>query len=349
MKSTTKLIIVLSILVVLLGTAFVMAMIRYGAKQQALADQNALIKAELQHQKQITDGLVRAASVQVTEADLRRVVNEETAGIRQDLQDLDARVVSVSRVTGQLRATMAKWSGSGSAATDVGGVPVLRKEITWETPDGPVKLRWAWAEVKPLGNDLAALQGRLRLLLGPDSDKATAEIVNYLLKPDTALWQTGTYPLDFSATIVGAETGQDGTQTQFVQVWASDPQDPEKKVPLANIKADFNYVNNQKPEFRWWTPHIDGGLAANITPQGATGGGGLGFSVASYGKTKDDNEWRFIRLGAATDGRYGWLELDPVGYNAGKRLPLLSDFWIYGGPTVGPQGWGFGISLDSTF
>jgi hypothetical protein len=214
-----------------------------------------------------------------------------------------------------------------------------------------VSLPLAWAEVEPLGPDLKVLEARLRVLLGPQATATVNEVVAYLSDPQTARWATGSYPVDFTVKVADVEVGKDGVQTQYVQINAAPPGKPDESIPLATVKAIYRYVDQTKPEFRWWTPHIDGGVAVSVpvATGAASVGGALGLSAASYGRTASDNDWRFGRVAVATDGDQVWFEADPVGYNAGRPLPLLDDLWLYGGMTFGPDGYGVGISVTSTF
>jgi hypothetical protein len=68
----------------------------------------------------------------------------------------------------------------------------------------------------------------------------------------------------------------------------------------------------------------------------------------AYGRTVNDNDWRFIRLGAGVTTKENWfLELDPVQYNLGRYIPLISDLWL--GIGVAYDGsWGLGISIGTT-
>lgn len=347
MERSTKTIIVLAVLVLLMGAGLALALIQYGRSREAHEQERDKLRQELSEQKEISDGLARAAANQVTAGDLKKIIRSEMKGIERDLNRLDGKVTAVSRITGRLGASMSRPSGSDSVRL-VGGIPELEENIAWASPDGSQSLQIAWAKVRPAGNSPEALRSRLSRTLGPNLDKTVAEIMAYLADPDVPVWETGTHPLEFHVTTATAEVGGDDIYTQYVQISASEP-GSEDRVPLAIVKADYAYTDPTAPEFRWFTPHLDAGIMGAFTPLGGTGGGTLGLSIMSYGISRDDNIWRFVRLGIAYDGDMGLVQLDPVGYNIARPLPLVSDIWIYPGLIIAPTGYGGGLSLVSTW
>lgn len=346
MQVSTKAIIILVVLVILLTGGLVAGFVQHGKLQGKAEAEKAQLAADLDAMKQINENLVRSQSEMVSKADLDKWMGEHMNGIKDDLKDLDADLIAVSRATGRLRRSTSRPSRSDSVEL-VKGSPELVKNVSWASQDGAGELPWAWARVKPLGNDTDAIYARLSGILGPE--KATLAmngLITYMQEPDNAVWATGTEPVDFEITAATAET-DNGLQTQYVQLWAKNPESGVK-VPLAVMDSSFMYADPEAPSFRW-TTHIDAGIVGVVTPLRATGGGTLGVSFAAYGVTDDDNEWRFGRVGIGTDGESGWLEVDPVGYNLGKQLPLVDDVWLYGGAVVSPDGYGASVKLTSTW
>ena len=60
---------------------------------------------------------------------------------------------------------------------------------------------------------------------------------------------------------------------------------------------------------------------------------GLDLSLASYGRTKRDIDWRFISLGIGgnTSVLYGYFK--PVEYNIGNFIPIVKN--LFAGPLIG--------------
>lgn len=346
MKVSTKAIIILVILVCLTGAGLVAALVQHGkVKGKAQADK-AKLQAELASQKTINENLVRAQANMVSKGDLNTWMTDHMNDIKGDLKEIDADLVSVSRATGRLGRSTSRPSRSGTVKL-VGGSPELSNNITWASEDGDQELPWAWAKVKPLGDDTDAVHARLVGILGPENATlAMNGLVAYMEEPENAVWTTGTETVEFEVTAAVAET-KEGLQTQYVQLWAKNPV-TEERVPLAIMDASFLYTDPQAPEFRWVT-HVDGGITGGVTPQGFIGGGSIGLTFAAHGVTDDDNDWRFLRVGVATDGETGWGELGIVGYNLGKRLPLVDDVWVWPSGVVSQEGYGASISLTSTW
>lgn len=350
MDKSTKTIIVLVVIVFLLTAGLALALIQYGRSKEAHKQEREKLREELSEQKDINEGLARIASNQVTHADLEKIVRREMKGIQSDLDKLDGKVTAVSRVTGRLEASTGALSASDSIST-AKGVLELHKDIAWMASDGSQSIPVAWAKVRPAGDDLTALRGQITPIIGNKSvvDDVTSSLIFYLSDPAVPKWETGTYPLEFHITSATVEVGgESDVQTQYVQISASEPGSDER-IPLAIVKADYAYMDTTAPEFRWWSPHLDGGIAGLITPLGFSGGGTLGFSAMSYGKTKSDNIWRFVRIGLGTDGEVFYLGLDPAGYNIARPLPVIDDVWIYLGLVVSSDGYGGSLSLTSTW
>jgi archaellum component FlaC len=347
MQTQTKINIALVVVILVLIAGLALALTQYGKFKGKAAQEKRQLQADLETQETINENLVRSQAHMISQGDLDRIIRERMGDIRNDLDEINAKVVSVSRATGRLESSVSKL-GVSDSATVVEGVPELSKEITWMSKDGSQELPWAWAKVKPLGDSTTPVYGRLVGLVGPEkADRVMQTLVVYMSNPKNAQWRTGTHPVEFSVTAAVAET-DDGLQTQYVQLWAKTP-DSEELIPLAVIDADFQYVDPKAPEFRWWSPHIDAGVTGVVLPTKATGGGTIGFTIASYGVTASDNIWRFGRIAVGTDGEAAWIEVDPVGYNLGKPLPVVDDVWAYVGIVVSSDGYGGAVSITSTW
>lgn len=87
-------------------------------------------------------------------------------------------------------------------------------------------------------------------------------------------------------------------------------------------------------KFRFWDPHIDMGLNNSFGISGKYSlAPNVGFSVASYGRSKRDNSFRFLRIGVGGSKADGLqVSAAPFMYSLGKVTPVLSNTYIY--PTV---------------
>lgn len=140
-----------------------------------------------------------------------------------------------------------------------------------------------------------------------------------------------------------------GQFNHYLNLWELDDKDTRvNKVALKSfvvVKTDPD-----KNTFHWFNPKLDilfgGGLAFNGE---GTWLGELGISVASYGKTKNDLSWRFVRFGAGLT-RHGFsMTFSPVQFNIARSIPLISNCWLspyFGWDTnIGTFHAGLGISV----
>lgn len=126
-----------------------------------------------------------------------------------------------------------------------------------------------------------------------------------------------------------------------------------KEFKLRVTSSEFKQLIEKTTQFYWWAPHLDLGVdnsfmfgSGSLYDPGAS----LGLTIMGYGHTKNDLEWKFIRIGAGLNlSKEFYLTLQPVTYNIGQFIPLLSDLWI-GLGAVWDLGnaWGISLSISTT-
>jgi len=179
----------------------------------------------------------------------------------------------------------------------------------------------------------------------------------YPNRPAAKKWKTGVYPLEFKTKIVQTEQN-DGQWNTYVETWAENNKDSKSKgikLPLRITIADFKQVKNKDKEFYWWAPHFNLNIdlgSANFKNQNEDSFiyGGISFSVAGYGRTKNDLTWRFLDFGISTNGDDTYLKFSPVNYNIGEPLPFINNTFV--GPFVGISNKGenvYGVGLSVPF
>lgn len=107
--------------------------------------------------------------------------------------------------------------------------------------------------------------------------------------------------------------------------------------------------NQLAPRIHWWAPHINGGFSLGAGSGGAFLKPTLDVSLAGYGPTKNDLDWKFLHIGFDSD-----TELKSPGAHF---IPVSYRFWsdvlsnTYLGPGVGwnPEGFNFQLNLNLTF
>lgn len=118
-----------------------------------------------------------------------------------------------------------------------------------------------------------------------------------------------------------------GAINNYIRLWELDNEN--NKVNQWSL-TEFEMIIEDQRKSSWflWAPHIDIGLSGGISTSINTRyGASLGFSVAGKGLTKDDLDWRFLRLSLEIQDTLG-LGLSLIQWNVGKPLPLVSNIWL---------------------
>jgi len=122
-----------------------------------------------------------------------------------------------------------------------------------------------------------------------------------------------------------------GLINHYAEIYEMNGDKDVGKVELTSFKVIRS--EEAKSQMFWWAPHLDLSLGYGLSGTLDHGfQGEIGFSFSGYGKTKDDLNWRFIRLGAGLlRGNRATATISPVQYNLGKNIPFLSNLWIVPG------------------
>lgn len=174
----------------------------------------------------------------------------------------------------------------------------------------------------------------------------------YFPKQDdpSKLWRTGTYPIEFNATIIESEN-VNGTFDRAVEVHIANNNQKETKdkdFPISIADVQWEKVSINSKSMMWWNPRF--GLGANITNSFLSPR--VDFSLSSYGRTVVDMDWRFMSLGvgAYKDGASTEpvIVFEPVSWNIGKALPIIENVFIGPCITYNPKSninYGIGLSV----
>ncbi len=166
------------------------------------------------------------------------------------------------------------------------------------------------------------------------------------------LWKTGTYPIKFYTNIIETEQPS-GKYNRYVELNIRNDRMKETKGNSYPVKiTDIQWAKNPITEkhFYWWNPRL--AFQAMFTSE--VFAPSLDISLASYGRTKRDMDWRFIvpSLGAANKGDSSEVVFgfSPVQWNFGNVVPLIENMFL--GPTVSLDTGGelsYGISFAIPF
>jgi hypothetical protein len=116
-----------------------------------------------------------------------------------------------------------------------------------------------------------------------------------------------------------------------------------------NLKAFRVLKEDQRIYQLRLAPHLDiGGIVGAGLRQGnLVSGLSVGVSGWGYGKTENDLIYRFPRLGLVANSNFVALELNPVLYNLGGPLPIVSNIWVGPGLIWNPSEFGLVFSVNS--
>jgi hypothetical protein len=131
----------------------------------------------------------------------------------------------------------------------------------------------------------------------------------------------------YEGLLLEAEASQ-GT-SHYLKIWELGPDG--KRLEPALALNDFTVTKKAKRMKRWHLAaiHIDLGVGVEassakeliVSPH-------LGVSFLGYGKTRDDLDWRSLKVFASFDEETLGFGVCPISYNLGKDLPLLSNIWL---------------------
>lgn len=164
-------------------------------------------------------------------------------------------------------------------------------------------------------------------------------------------WRTGTYDLEFHETIIESEN-KDGTFSRAVEVHVENNKQKETKgqeFPIKLSSVEWEKTEVRDKSMSWWNPRLGLGCTSSsedIAPK-------IDLSVASYGKTRVDMDWRFLTFGVGlvkSESTELIGSFEPFSWNAGKALPLVENIFIGPVVTMGSKAnTGYGVSLSIPF
>ena len=144
-------------------------------------------------------------------------------------------------------------------------------------------------------------------------------------------WKTGTYPLEYYTKIIETEN-IDGTFNRYAEMHLENNQMDEtegNQYPIKLEKIEWAKVEKKERSWMWWNPRLGFGLLSTPECVAPT----LDFSIASYGRTKRDLDWRFISFGLGitkdSDDSLTFIgSFEPFSWNIGNALPLVENIFV---------------------
>lgn len=144
-------------------------------------------------------------------------------------------------------------------------------------------------------------------------------------------WKTGTYPLEYYTKIIETEN-IDGTFNRYAEMYLENNQMDEtegNQYPVKLEKIEWAKVEKKDSSWMWWNPRLGFGLISTPECVAPT----LDFSIASYGRTRRDLDWRFSSFGLGItkdpDDSLTFIgSFEPFSWNVGNALPLIENLFI---------------------
>lgn len=290
---------------------------------QNLLGENERLHTELLGQKeayqQLSERAAKLETQYVEQEELRKQVEAQFA---EEKEALTGRLKLLSNATYLIRER-ARESGRSDIVYQGDKLRYLVNEIRYQ--DGP-----------PVGYVLIFDDGRV-----------VSKLYNHRLDVVTAVSRdedAGTYSIVSRADYVLLSPS---INTNGEKVWTGTPF--PLKITGGTATVDPTEKNQLAPKMQWWAPHLNGGMSVTA------GAGGLGLrptvdlSLAGYGPTKNDLDWKFLHLGIDTDTDFQFpgFHITPFSYRFWPSV--LSNTYV--GPALGwdPRGMNFQLNLNLTF
>jgi hypothetical protein len=301
---------------------------------QAYRDLRADVQQSNIAYKQLSETLARAQNELVTKAELKvfaEMTGVDLSKIRTDLKKVDADLSAV----GQTVATI-----EGNTHYNQGSDNTTDHDIPEQPED---------CKLCDIHGYTASVQAK-DIKLG-EMPIARAEFNAANSKP----WTIQNDAVDVEVTTIVGKSDKEDVSMFYHEIALINNSRPElagKKYKLKIVSSEFKQTLSSNKEFHWWNPKLDLSLdnsfVFDVDDNFYRFGGSIGISIMSYGRTTHDNDWRFIRLGVGMNSKENpYVTVEPIRYNLGRFIPLISDLWVGCGPLF-DGGWGVNLSIGTT-
>lgn len=263
-----------------------------------------------------------AAKLEVDYQTQAQLKAELESKFKDEESALQGQIKVLSNATFLIREK-ARESGSSDLSYQGDGVKYLVNEIRFK--DGP-----------PVGYVLIFDDGRV-----------VSKIYNHEIDVNQAITQdedTGRYSIVAKADYV---LKSPSINTNGEKVWTNQPY--PLKITGGTAFVDPTERDQFQHHFMLWAPHLNGGMSLEAGANGATIRPTVDFSIAGYGVTRNDLDWKFAQVGVDID-----TALTDPGFHV---TPFSYRFWpsiltnTYVGPAVGwtKSGPNLQLNLNLTF
>lgn len=311
----------------IVGAVGVLAALYFGDRAysyiKGMIGENKRLHTELvgttQKYEQLSD---HAAKLEIKYADAKAMEERLNRDFATEKDALEGRIKVLSNATFLIREK-ARQSGSSDLVYQGATLKYVVNEIRFN--DGP-----------PVGYVLIFDDGRV-----------VSKIYNHVIDVKTAVARnedTGVYSIVSKADFV---LKSPSININGEKVWTNQPY--PLKIVGGSATVDPTEKNPLTPHLIFWAPHLNGGFSAGAGASGAFLRPTVDFSVAGFGVTRNDLDWKFLQLGVDID-----TDLTDLGMHA---TPFSYRFWpsvltnTYLGPALGftKSGPNLQLNLNLTF
>lgn len=299
---------------------------------------NQLSSANDELNKKLMEANLEIGRAHTKFGDANKKIGELEKALQKEIRERDARITRIGELEAELAAA---GQGDGTTVVVPGDPIVVEIPADLKLAVGMVYMATAPNTLVPLdGVDAEYKDFRLQILaaIRPKPNQEMQVPVFFQYKLD----------LNIQGQLVETITPS-GAVNNYINLWEVD--DDGQKVGTLKLKKFEMIVEDQRQKQLFlWAPHLDIGLTGSVTypPPEFTVGADLGLSIAGYGKTNNDLEWRFLRLGLGLGDGLS-VSLTPVQWNLGAPIPLVSNIWLGLGLqyNLSQGNWGHQLSLGA--
>lgn len=175
-----------------------------------------------------------------------------------------------------------------------------------------------------------------------DDGRVVSKIYNHAIEVKTAVArdeESGLYSIVSKADFI---LKSPSINVNGERVWTNAPY--PLKIVGGTATVDPTERNQLRPHFIFWAPHLSGGMGFGMGADGTSVRPAIDFSVAGYGVTRNDLDWKFLHLGVDvdTDLKIPGIHVTPFSYRFWPSI--LTNTFV--GPTIGYTRLGPNLQLN---
>lgn len=107
-------------------------------------------------------------------------------------------------------------------------------------------------------------------------------------------------------------------------------------------------VSNQMPNRMQWATHLNAGSFGGVNAAGFEWGAHADITLAGYGKTKNDLDYKLLGFGVNANKDYLDFNVVPAYWRLANVLPLVSNVYVGPGVGVGSKGTSYFLTIGGT-